>query len=28
VITDAWLDRAPRTLRESFLVGRDPQVGP
>jgi hypothetical protein len=28
VITDAWLDRAPRTLRESFLGGRDPQVGP
>ena len=23
VITDAWLDRAPKTLRETFLRDRD-----
>ena len=28
IISDAWLDRAPRALRESFLGERDPRTGP
>ena len=28
VITDAWLDRAPRSLRETFLAGQVGSEGP